>query len=187
MRGERRLDRQVLHDHVLHLKHVELVRREAADEPTASEVLAGADVQLPGEEVAEMALQHLVIGRHVISVPEGLARDRDQRLIEESLADPVSAPVAFVPVVPPQRPLENRLDLRLGGLDVDLFVSIRGHGATMAGAASSPRLSSWRPQVESGLQIGEVRHVGLEALGWRVLRIARDELSVGGASSYANT
>ena len=48
MRGERPLDRQVLHDHVFHLQDVELVRREAEDEATASEVLAGADVRLPG-------------------------------------------------------------------------------------------------------------------------------------------
>ena len=64
MRGESPLDRHVLHDDVLHLKDVELVRREAEDEATASEVLAGADIHLPGEEVAEV----VVDGRVVLDV-----------------------------------------------------------------------------------------------------------------------
>ena len=59
-------------------------------------------------------LQHLVIGRHVVGVQEGLARDRYQLRIEDALSDPIGAPVAFVPVVGPQHPFENRLELRLG-------------------------------------------------------------------------
>ena len=61
MRGESRLDRHVLHDDVLHLKDVELVRSEADDEATSGEVLAGADVHLPGEEVAEVVVDSRVV------------------------------------------------------------------------------------------------------------------------------
>src|SRR5713226_4725986 len=61
MRGESRLDRHVLHDDVLHLKDVKLVRSEAEDEATSGEVLAGADVHLPGEEVAEVIVDSRVV------------------------------------------------------------------------------------------------------------------------------
>ena len=64
MRGECPLDRQVLHDDVLHLQDVELVRSQAEDEATPGEVLARADVHLPGEEVAEV----VVDGRVVLDV-----------------------------------------------------------------------------------------------------------------------
>ena len=52
MRGESRLDRHVLHDDVLHLKDVEFIGCQPQGEATASEILTGADVHLPGEEVA---------------------------------------------------------------------------------------------------------------------------------------
>ncbi len=48
MRGERPLNRQVLHHHVFHLQNVELIRRQAEDEATASEIFARADIRLPG-------------------------------------------------------------------------------------------------------------------------------------------
>ena len=68
-------------------------------------------------------LQHLVIGRHVVGVQEGLARDRYQLRIEDALSDPIGAPVAFVPVVGPQHSFENRLELSLGVLGSERFVS----------------------------------------------------------------
>ena len=61
MRGESRLDRHVLHDDVLHLKDVEFIGREAQDEATASEILTGADVHLPGEEVAKVVVDRRVV------------------------------------------------------------------------------------------------------------------------------
>ena len=64
MRGEGRLDRHVLHDHVFHLKDVELVGCQAEDEATASEILTGADIQFPGEEIAKV----VVDGRVVLDV-----------------------------------------------------------------------------------------------------------------------
>lgn len=64
MLGESPLHRHIFHDDVLHLKGVERVRSEGEDEATASEVLAGADVHLPGEEVAEV----VVDGRVVLDV-----------------------------------------------------------------------------------------------------------------------
>ena len=68
-------------------------------------------------------LQHLVIGRHVVGFQEGLARDRHQLRIEDSLSDPIGAPVPFVPVVRPQHSFENRLELSLGVFGSDMFVS----------------------------------------------------------------
>ena len=61
MRGEGRLDRHVLHDDVLHLKDVDLIGCEAEDEATSGEVLTGADVHLPGEEVAEVVVDRRVV------------------------------------------------------------------------------------------------------------------------------
>ena len=72
-------------------------------------------------------LQHLVIGRHVIGVQEGLARDRYQLRIEDALSDPIGAPVSFVPVVGPQHSFENRLELRLGVLGSERCVPTGGH------------------------------------------------------------
>ncbi len=74
-------------------------------------------------------LQHLVIGRHVVGFQEGLARDRRQLPIEDSLSDAIGAPVPFVPVVRPQHSFENRLELSLGVFGFDMFVSILGHVA----------------------------------------------------------
>jgi hypothetical protein len=68
-----------------------------------------------------------VIGRHVVGVPEGFARDRYQLPIEEALSDPIRVPVIFVPVVGPERSIENRSELSLGVLGTEIFVSIRGH------------------------------------------------------------
>jgi len=76
-------------------------------------------------------LQHLVIGRHVVGVPEGLARDRYQLRIEEGLSDPIGAPVAFVSVVSPQHSFENRLELSFGVLGSERFVWTRGHPASL--------------------------------------------------------
>jgi hypothetical protein len=58
---------------------------------------------------------------------EGLARDRHQLRIEDSLSDAIGAPVAFVPVVRPQHSFENRLELSLGAFRFGMFVSTRGH------------------------------------------------------------
>jgi hypothetical protein len=78
--------------------------------------------------IAVEDLQHFEIGRHVVGVQEGLARDRYQLPIKDSFSDPIGAPVAFVPVVGPQHSFENRLELSLGVLGSEIFVSTRGHG-----------------------------------------------------------
>ena len=72
-------------------------------------------------------LQHLVIGRHVIGVQEGLAGDRYQHRVEKALADPIGSPVSFVLVVDPQHPLENRLEWRLSVLGSERCVPTGGH------------------------------------------------------------
>src|SRR5258705_14004923 len=59
-------------------------------------------------------LQHLVSGRHVGGIEEGLARDPYQPPIEDSLSEPIAASLPFVPVVDPQRSFENRLAMSLG-------------------------------------------------------------------------
>ena len=72
-------------------------------------------------------LQHLVIGRHVVGFQEGLARDRYQLAVEDSLFDALGTPVPFVPVVHPQHSFENRLELSFGVFRSDMFVSTCGH------------------------------------------------------------
>jgi hypothetical protein len=69
----------------------------------------------------------LVIGRHVVGVPEGFARDRYQLAIEEALSDPIGVPVTFVPVVGPERSIDNCSELSPGALGTEILLSIRGH------------------------------------------------------------
>jgi hypothetical protein len=90
----------------------------------------GDDVVTLSEKMHPFAvedLQHLLIGRHVVGFQEGLARDRYQLPIEDSLSDAIGAPVPFVAVVRPQHSFENRLELSLGVFGFDMFVSSRGH------------------------------------------------------------
>ena len=64
MRGQAPLDGHVCHADILHLKDVQLVRREPDDEPAPSQVVSGTDVHLPGEEVAKV----IVDGRVVLHI-----------------------------------------------------------------------------------------------------------------------
>jgi hypothetical protein len=50
-----------LHDDILHLKDVQFIGCEAQDEATASEILTGADIHLPSEEVADMVVDSRVV------------------------------------------------------------------------------------------------------------------------------
>jgi len=72
-------------------------------------------------------LQHLAIGRHVVGVQKLRARNWCQFTVEDSLSNPIGAPVPFVPVVGPQRSIENCLELSLGVLGSERFRSTRGH------------------------------------------------------------
>jgi hypothetical protein len=80
------------------------------------------------QPVAVDDLKYLVIGRQIVRVQKGLARDRHQCRIEDVHADPIGAVVAFASMIRPQHTFENRLELGLGVLASDLFASTRRHG-----------------------------------------------------------
>src|SRR4029450_4550592 len=61
MRSEGRLNGHVLHDDVLHLENVDLVRCEAEDEATSGELLTGPYVHLPCEEVAQVVVDRRIV------------------------------------------------------------------------------------------------------------------------------
>jgi len=96
--GESCLERSIVHDHVIHLEHVDFVRCQPEDEATASEVLTGADVDLAREQVAQMI------------VDGGIVLDVDLRRQSQV------APVLHQPrrIILTERHCSNRTIRRLG-------------------------------------------------------------------------